>query len=67
MSISSFTPELRPVPQPMGLPTIHFGQRAILEQTLVSGAATRIAHEPHLAKEIADAIKTVLDALHPLS
>ena len=66
MNILNCVPtSLRPAPQPVGLPTIHFGQRAILEQALVAGAATRIAHEPHLAKEISEAIKVVLDTLHP--
>ena len=65
MNIFDFPASLHPTPQPMGLPTIHFGQRAILEQALVAGAAARIAHEPHLAKEISEAIKTVLDTLYP--
>ena len=41
--------------------------REELERELVHGAATHIASEPHHAGAIAEAIKTVLDTLHPAS
>ena len=50
------TPEFRP-------PTY----RDELERSLVAGASTYLAHEPHRASAIAEGIKTVLDTLHPAS
>ena len=41
--------------------------REELERELVHGAATHIASEPHHAGAIAEAIKTVLDTLHPIA
>lgn len=40
-------------------------QREQLEYTLVSGAAAHLAQAPESAASIANAIKAVLDALHP--
>ncbi len=41
-------------------------QREALEFVLVQGAAGRIAEAPQAAEKIAEGIKAVLDALHPL-
>ena len=41
--------------------------REELERELVHGAATHIASEPRHAGAIAEAIKTVLDTLHPIA
>ena len=40
-------------------------QREQLEYALVQGAATQLAASPVSASQIAEGIKTVLDALHP--
>lgn len=40
-------------------------QREQLEYALVSGAASHLAQQPHQAGQIAQGVKSVLDALHP--